>query len=57
MGLDMGNDTTVLAADTQIAKTWWAANREEAIAIACTSAAVGMLLGMLIGYLMRGPHA
>lgn len=42
-----------LARETKQAKTWWTANREEAIAIACTSLAVGLMLGALIGHAMR----
>jgi hypothetical protein len=41
---------------TSKAKIWFAANREEAIVLVCTSLAVGLMLGMLIGYIMRG-HA
>jgi hypothetical protein len=45
-----------LDAETAKAKTWFAANREEAIVLVCISLAVGLLLGMLVGYIMRG-HA
>jgi F0F1-type ATP synthase assembly protein I len=45
-----------LAKETLKAKAWWAANREEAIALIFTSLAVGILLGALIGYVLRGHH-
>jgi hypothetical protein len=46
-----------LAKETLKAKSWWATNREEAIALICIALAVGLLLGTLVGYLLRGPHA
>jgi len=45
-----------LARDTLKAKGWWATNREEAIALVCSSGAVGMLVGIFAGYILRGPH-
>jgi hypothetical protein len=46
-----------LAAETLKAKGWWAENREEAIVLVCISLAVGLLIGTLLGYVIRGPHA
>jgi hypothetical protein len=42
---------------TSKAKIWFAANREEAIVLVCISLAVGLLIGTLLGYVIRGPHA
>jgi hypothetical protein len=46
-----------LAKETAKAKSWFAANRDEAIALACTALAMGLLIGVLLGYVLRGPHA
>jgi hypothetical protein len=42
---------------TSKAKLWFAANREEAIVLVCIALAVGLLIGTLLGYVIRGPHA
>lgn len=34
-------------------RAWFAANRDEAIALVCTSLAVGLVIGALIGHLIK----
>lgn len=43
-----------LAAEEQNVKSWFEANRAEAYSLLAVAFTVGLMLGALIGYLMRG---